>query len=79
MELLQEFGFDLEYVKGKENVVADALTRRPLTNAISYMGNSLIDEIKMHYANDDFFKFPLRACLRKLGPLMRLKNFNLLI
>ena len=50
MELLQEFDFDMEYVKGKENVVAHALSKRPLANAISYIRNPLIDEIKIYYA-----------------------------
>ena len=47
MELLQEFDFDMEYVKGKENMVDNALSRRPLANAISYMTIFLIDEIKI--------------------------------
>ena len=35
MELLQKYNFDIEYVKGKKEVLADALSRRPLANAIS--------------------------------------------
>ena len=46
----------MEYVKGKENMVVNALSKRPLANAISYMRNSLIDETKMYYTNDDFSK-----------------------
>ena len=80
MELLQEFDFDLEYVKGKENVVADALSKRPLTNAISCIGNSLIDEIKMHYVNDDFFKFPFESLskeTRSIDEIEKFKSFDL--
>ena len=49
MELLQEFDFDMEYVKGMKSVATDVLSRRPLANAISCIRNSLIDEIKMYY------------------------------
>ena len=31
-----KFDFDIKYVK-KKNIVADALSRRPLANAISYL------------------------------------------
>ena len=59
MELLQEFDFHIEYVRGKENVIVDALSRRPLPNAISCIINSSIEEIKAHYASDEFFKYPI--------------------
>ena len=58
MELLQEFYFEIKYIKGKENVVVDALCRRPLANAISCIENSLMDDIKMHYIGDKFFSIP---------------------
>ena len=74
MELLQKFDFD---VKSKENVVVDALSKRPLANTISSIRNSMIDEIKLYYINDDFFKVHLKVWLRKLGLLMRLIDLNL--
>ena len=65
MELLQEFDFEAEYVKGKENVVADALFRRPMVNAISCIKNSLIDEIKMHYVDDEVFSLPCESLIKE--------------
>ena len=50
--------------------------KTPSPNVISYITNSLMDEIKTYYANDDFLKVHLKAWLRKLGLLMRFK-FNL--
>lgn len=50
--------FWLENVKGKEKVVVDVISRRPLTNVISYIRNFLIDEIKTHYATNDSVKLP---------------------
>ena len=80
MELLQEFDFYMEYVKGKENVVADGLSRRSLANAILCIGNSLIDEIKMHYANDDFFKFSFESSSKEtrfVNEIEKFKSFDL--
>ena len=42
-------------------MVVDALFKKSLTNAISYIRNFLIDEIKIFYANDDLFKNPFES------------------
>ena len=55
VELLQEFDFDIEYIKAKENLVADILSRRLFANAIICIKNILMGEIKWHYVIDDFF------------------------
>ena len=42
MELLQKFDFDIEYVKRKENVIADVLCKRLVANAISCIRVSVL-------------------------------------
>jgi len=55
MELMEELDFELQYIKRKESIVASALSRQMLANAITHIRNSLIDEIKIHYIEDEAF------------------------
>jgi hypothetical protein len=82
-EFLSEFGNDLkiEYQAGKDNVVADALSRRadlqdpaddastpspPIVNNITSVTTDLMQEIKNEYANDALTAEILRAGKRQL-------------
>ena len=76
MEFLQEFDFDIEFIKGKENMVADALSRRPLANAISCIRNPLIDEIKGRYTTDDFFKFSFESLSKEARTADEIEKFK---
>ena len=54
---LLEFNYIIEYKKGKENKVADALSRRSLkTMAISMAVPTWIEAVENSYANDDHCK-----------------------
>lgn len=76
MKLLQQFDFDIEYVKCKENVVVDSLSKRPMANAILCIRNSLIDEIKAHYVNDDIFKFLVESLSKDFIIVEEIKTFK---
>ena len=47
-------------------MVVDAISKRPLANAISCIKNSLIDGIKIYYTNDDLKKNPFESLIKKV-------------
>jgi hypothetical protein len=42
----------MQYVKGKENDVANALSHHPLANAISMVRNTMTYDIKKYYTQN---------------------------
>jgi hypothetical protein len=50
----QAYDFDIEFVKGKNNVVADALSRRPSIFAMTGVSVDWKDHLVMEYAKDQF-------------------------
>ena len=54
-ELLSEYDFKISYIKGKENKVADALSRRPHISAISTIQVNLYDQIREQSGNDQWY------------------------
>jgi hypothetical protein len=51
---IQAYDFDIEFVKGKNNVVADALSRRPSIFAMTGVSVDWKDHLVMEYANNQF-------------------------
>ena len=49
---IQAYDFDIEFVKGKNNAVADALSRRPSIFAMSGMSVDWKDHLIVEYAKD---------------------------
>jgi hypothetical protein len=68
VELLQEFSFDILYVKGKENVIADVLSRRKQANAISIIRGGIVEEIKRKYGAYSYNCAPFYALAQGESP-----------
>jgi hypothetical protein len=54
VSIIQAYDFDIAFVKGNNNVVADALSRRPSILAITGITVDWKDQLVMEYAEDQF-------------------------
>ena len=54
MRKLQSYDFDIEYMKGKNNVVADALSRKPTLCSFTSIFVDWKVSIILEYAKDSF-------------------------
>ena len=54
MRKIKAYDFDIEYVKGKINVVVDALSRRPTTLSLRGMDAYWKAQLLVEYSKDDF-------------------------
>ena len=52
---MQAYDFDIEYVKGKNNVVADALSRRPELCSLSEISVDWKSELLVEYSKRKFY------------------------
>ena len=51
---IQAYDFEIEYVKGKSNVVADALSRRPTTLSLMSISSDWRSHLLVEYSKDKF-------------------------
>ena len=54
MTKVQEFNFDIEYVKGKKNIVVDALLRRPATCSLMEISTDWKSHLLVEYSKNKF-------------------------
>ena len=71
-EFLSEYDFGISYIKGKENVVADALSRRPQVFSLIAIKVDLRQRVLDHLIKDIWY-LKVRASLEG----KRQKNLNL--
>ena len=55
IEVLAEYDFDINYTKGKDNQVANALSRKALVLAISIPNDPMGLEVKESLDQDEYF------------------------
>ena len=54
MRKIQAYDFDIEYVKGTRNIVADALSRRPTMLSLRGMDADWKAQLLVEYSKDNF-------------------------
>ena len=54
MKLMQEFNLQIQYVKDKDNTLADSLSHRPFLIVVFLVKWTMIDTIKGFYGDDVF-------------------------
>lgn len=64
MQTLQEYDFEIKYRPEKENVVADALSRKASLLTISIITNPLVSEVREAIMHDEFYT-PFFTLLRQ--------------
>jgi hypothetical protein len=62
-EFIKSFPYVIKYIKGKENVVADALSRKCMLVHQLELNVIGFEHIKDLYANDVSFAIPYAKCL----------------
>ena len=62
---MHEFNFEIQYVKGKENVVGHFLSRISFLNAVSLVKDTVFEKIKGLYGDDVFFSIPFESLSKK--------------
>lgn len=60
MEKIQTFDCEISYQAGKQNVVADALSRRPFINSITISASDFLTDVQAAYSNDEFYQQQLQ-------------------
>ena len=75
MRKLQAYDFDIEYMKGMNNVVDDALSRKPTLCSLTSISVDWKVSIILEYAKDSF----VTKILNKLVDDNRYKFFDVLI
>ena len=55
IEYLQEFNFEITYKPRRENLTADALSKKVQILAISIISNPMLEEIQKALPRDPFF------------------------
>jgi hypothetical protein len=76
LEFLQEYDFEFEYLPGKDNVVADALSRRSFVATISVIESPLGALVRSSLDGDEFFGGVFRDLSGELTDEMVEKHKN---
>ena len=69
IELLAEYDFDLKYLCGKENKVADALSRRPMCNLLTVVRSNMVDDMHAEVEMDPFYMHILKFLRENPGEI----------